>query len=223
MLRPIMTCIAGIVDSGHVYIGADSASVAGHTIAVRSDSKVFHGGEFLIGFGTSFRMGQLLQHRLVLPEPPADCELHTFMVREFAEAVRDCLKEGGFAGEEDGSERGGHFLVGVRGRLFHVGGDYQVAEYASGFAAIGSGEDFALGSLHSTAGQPPQKRVLTALEAAERFAWALRRPFLIGSTANNEIEVYEAAEAGMAAMTRVTTSTQTYAANASAVMKKLAG
>ncbi len=219
-----MTCIAGLVDSGDVFIGGDSASVAGHTIAVRSDGKVFHSGAYLIGFGTSFRMGQLLQHRLVLPEPPIGGELHTFMVRDFAEAVRDCLKEGGFAGEEDGSERGGHFLVGVSGRLFHVGGDYQVAEYASGFAAIGSGEDFALGSLHSTAGQPPRQRILTALMAAERFAWAVRRPFLIGSTASSEIEVYEATErAGMAAMTRTATSEPTYAAKASAVMKKLAG
>jgi ATP-dependent protease HslVU (ClpYQ) peptidase subunit len=224
MLSPSMTCIAALVDAGDVYIGGDSASVAGHTIAVRSDGKVFRSGEYLIGFGTSFRMGQLLQHRLRLPEPPSGGELHTFMVRDFADAVRACLKEGGFAGEEDGSERGGHFLVGVRGRLFHVGGDYQVAEYASGFAAIGSGEDFALGSLHSTAGQPPLQRVLTALEAAERFAWAVRRPFLIGTTASDEIAVYAGADRAVKTpMTRAPSSEPMYAANASAVMKKLAG
>lgn len=189
-----MTCIVGLVESGQVLIGGDSASVAGHTIATRSDAKVFRNGQYLIGFGTSYRMGQLLRHQLVVPVPPEREDLGGFMCSDFAEAVRDCLKAGGFAGVEDGAERGGHFLVGVGERLFHIGGDYQVAEYTYGFAAIGSGEDFALGSLHSTLGQPPLQRVLTALEAAERFAWGVRRPFLVGSTASASIQLYESCE-----------------------------
>lgn len=188
--RP-MTCIVGLRDAGQIWIGGDSASVADHTISVWADGKVFRRGSYLIGFSTSFRMGQLLEHRLAVPEPPVD-DLTAFMVTEFAECVRDCLRAGGFARADAGAETGGHFLVGVRDRLFHVGGDYQVAEYESGFAAIGSGEDFALGSLHSTRGRPPLERVLAALEAAERFAWAVRRPFHVGTTGLEGIEVYEA-------------------------------
>jgi ATP-dependent protease HslVU (ClpYQ) peptidase subunit len=189
-----MTCIVGLRDSGQVWIGGDSASVTDHTIGVRADGKVFWTGSYLIGFSTSFRMGQLLQHKLVLPEPPPE-GLAAFMVTDFAEAVRECFRSGGFARSDAGSEIGGHFLVGVRDRLFHLCGDYQVAEYDSGFAATGSGEDFALGSLHSTTGQPPLHRVLSALEAAERFAWAVRRPFHIGATGLAGIQVYGAFEA----------------------------
>ena len=37
-----MTCIAGLVDSnGDIYIGGDSAGVAGYDLTIRADEKVF--------------------------------------------------------------------------------------------------------------------------------------------------------------------------------------
>lgn len=77
-------------------------------------------------------------------------------------------------------EEGGTFLVGVKGRLYAVYDDYQVATAADGFAAVGSGEQVALGALFATdgAGLSPRRRVMSALAAAERFSAGVRGPFV---------------------------------------------
>jgi hypothetical protein len=55
-----MTCIVGIVENGKVYMGGDAAGVNGYSVRVRKDPKLFKVGEFLFGYTSSFRMGQLL-------------------------------------------------------------------------------------------------------------------------------------------------------------------
>jgi ATP-dependent protease HslVU (ClpYQ) peptidase subunit len=102
------------------------------------------------------------------------------MAVSFIDAVRSCLKEGGWARKDDEREEGGTFLVGVAGRLFTVHEDYQVAEAADGYAAVGSGEQVALGALYATADAAvdPRERVLLALRAAERFNAGVRGPFI---------------------------------------------
>lgn len=51
-----MTAIVGLVEKGNVYIGGDSAGVAGLSISIRGDEKVFKVGPFIMGFTSSFRM-----------------------------------------------------------------------------------------------------------------------------------------------------------------------
>src|SRR5581483_6205587 len=176
-----MTCIAGLLDGGTVYIGADSAGVSHPDLTVRADEKVFVNGEFVMGFTSSFRMGQLLRYSLKVPKPREGVDRFAFMVTDFIEAVRDTLKAGGWATTKDGADRGGKFLVGWRGALYVIDLDYQVGQPADPFAAIGSGESYALGSLHATAssGWSPEQRVLAALAAAERFSSAVRGPFKV--------------------------------------------
>ena len=60
-----------------MYIGGDRAGVAGLSLTVRADEKVFQNGEFLMGFTTSFRMGQLLRYSLKPPPPPAGIPMTT--------------------------------------------------------------------------------------------------------------------------------------------------
>ena len=175
-----MTCIVGLVHEGVVYIGGDSAGVGGMSLTVRADEKVFQNGEFLMGFTTSFRMGQLLRYSLKPPRRHPDDEIHQYMVVDFVNAVRSCLKAGGYASKEDEVESGGTFLVGYAGHLFTVNSDYQVGIPEDGFAAVGSGQDIALGALFATQGQAtPRDRVLTALRSAERFNAGVRGPFHI--------------------------------------------
>ncbi len=175
-----MTCIVGLVHNGVVYIGADSAGVAGLSLTVRADKKVFQNGEFLMGFTTSFRMGQLLRYSLNPPRRHPDDDIHQYMVVDFINAIRDCLKSGGWASKKDESEEGGTFLVGYAGHLFTVDSDYQVGRPEDSFAAVGSGQNIALGALFATQGQDnPRDRVLTALRAAERFNAGVRGPFLV--------------------------------------------
>ncbi|GAA2589955.1 hypothetical protein GCM10010435_80790 [Winogradskya consettensis] len=173
-----MTAIVGLESKGKVFIGGDSAGVAGLSLTVRADTKVFRKDSYIFGFTTSFRMGQLLRYSLAPPSPVGN--LDAFMATTFVDALRDCLKAGGWATKESEREVGGTFLVGVQGRLFTVYDDYQVATAADGFAAAGSGDEIALGALYATAGTglKPRKRVLRALAAAERFSGGVRGPFI---------------------------------------------
>lgn len=177
-----MTAIVGLVHDDTVYIGGDSAGVGGYSLTVRADVKVFANGPYVMGFTSSFRMGQLLHHALKAPEPDGDLE--AFMTTTFIDAVRDCLKDGGWAKKDSEREEGGIFLVGVVGRLFCIHSDYQVAEAADGYAAVGCGDDVALGALYATtrSRMAPEKRIKLALQAAERFSAGVRGPFAYVST-----------------------------------------
>lgn len=177
-----MTCIVGLVDKGRVYIGGDSAgSSSNWQITVRSDPKVFRNGDFLMGFTSSFRMGQLLAHSLKPPRRNPDDDVFSFMVTGFIDAVRSCLKEGGFAEKNNEAERGGTFIVGYSGRLFQIHGDYQVSESSVNFDACGCGAEVALGAMAATEGQKPEARIKIALAAAEQFSAGVRGPFHVES------------------------------------------
>ena len=176
-----MTCIVGIAHKGRVYIGGDSAGVAGYDIVTRSDEKIFPNGDFLFGFCGSFRMGQLLRYALVPPSKEEGQDIYAYMVTRFIDAVRECLKAGGYASKDKEVEEGGDFLVGYNGRLFRIESDYQVGESSNGYDAIGCGESYALGSLYMTNASAPHGRVTKALDAAEYFSAGVRGPFHIMS------------------------------------------
>jgi len=172
-----VTAIVGLAHGGTVYLGGDSAGVDGYDMRVRADTKVFRNGPYLFGFTTSFRMGQLLHYSLTPPAPTGD--VHRFMATKFVDAVRECLKAGGWSRKDSDREEGGTFLVGVAGRLFCVYSDYQIGEGVDGYMAAGCGDQAAMGSLHATAALrvAPKRRVVMALEAAERFSAGVRSPF----------------------------------------------
>lgn len=174
-----MTCIVGLVDNGQVLIGGDSSGVSGWRMTVRKDPKVFLVAGVAFGFTTSFRMGQLLQYSLELPAFISE-DLSRFMATDFIDAVRKCLKDGGYSNIKENREEGGNFLVGIGGRLYSVESDFQVGESALSYDAIGCGAEFALGSLFSTydaVGSTARSRVHDAIHAAECFSAAVKGPF----------------------------------------------
>lgn len=173
-----MTCIVGIVENGTVYMGGDSAGVGGHyDLVVRADRKVFTKDGFVFGFTSSFRMGQLLRYALVIPKRHPDKDLFEFLVTEFMDAVRNCLKNGGYATKDKEEERGGIFLLGHTGRLFRIDSDYQVGEAVQPYEAVGCGEGFATGALFATPRMAASDRVLLALQAAQAHSAGVRAPF----------------------------------------------
>lgn len=175
-----MTAIAAVAHQGKVWIGGDSAGTAENLDQrPRADPKVFTVGPFVMGFTSSFRMGQLLRYNLQVPAHPEGADAHRYMATLFIDAVRDCLTAGGWSYRDHEREFGGTFLVGYRGRIFTVGDDYQVGEPADSFDAVGIGDNQALGALYATMGKAPRKRLTVALEAAERFSAGVRAPFTI--------------------------------------------
>lgn len=178
-----MTCIVGLVHEGAVWIGGDSAGVAGLSLTVRKDAKVFRNGEFLIGVSASFRVGQLLHHAFTPPPLGEGADIERYMVTGFVDAVRECLKAGGHAERDNDNESGGNFLVGVRGRLFRIEEDYQVAETHLPFTAIGCGRDLAKGALLALrlvgSAKSPRDQVEIALQVAEQQSVGVRGPYTI--------------------------------------------
>lgn len=174
-----MTCIVGLVDNKRVYIGGDSAGVGDYDLTVRADAKVFHNGPFLFGFTSSFRMGQLLRYAFKPPKHDSDLSDYEYLVTTFVDALRECLKAGGWARKENEQEGAGTFLLGYRGHLYRIEGDYQVGEGADSYGACGCGQSVALGAMYASEGQEPKRRIKTALAAAERFSAGVRGPFVV--------------------------------------------
>ncbi len=189
-----MTCIVGIAHHGNVTIGGDSAATNGSSQqTLRVDPKVFSVGNVIFGCTSSFRMMHLLHYSLEIPALPALDQADTlerYMVTDFIDAIRECFSNGGYAKKKGEREKGGTFLVGIRGRLFRVDDDYQVEETIVGYNAVGNGGDLALGALYTTQSikLSPRKRLEIALEAAAYHNSDTRPPFLFVTTGGAENE-----------------------------------
>lgn len=174
-----MTCIVGLISDEGVYMGSDSETSNGHSKRIVKNPKVFRNGDFLIGFTSSWRMGQLLQYEFVPPVICSETDLLEYMVTKFVPKIRSVFKESGFSNINNNVEEGGTFIVGVKGRLFRIEDNYQVEECVYPYTSCGNGYLAAFGSLFSTEGQPALERVEKALEAAAEFAVGVRAPFKI--------------------------------------------
>lgn len=177
-----VTCIVGFVEGNTVYMGGDAA---GTNYQLHQDlydtPKVFRNDGALIGSCGSARQADLLRHVLKMPDHDPRMDLEKYMVKEFVNAVRDCFKSGGVCATDKGVEQScGHFIVGLKGRLFVIYDDFQVRVPKLPYAAVGCGDQIALGALfasdHVTSGR---ERVELALKASERFSAGVRGPFHI--------------------------------------------
>jgi len=171
------TCIVGLEYDKGIYIGGDSAGVSGLDVSIRTDPKVFKNGPFIMGFTTSFRMGQLLMYKFEPPKRDPKKTDHEFMVTDFIDAVKKCFIDNDFGSKENNDY--GSFLVGYRGKLYIIYEDLQVGENECGYASVGCGESYALGSLFSTPKLSPRKRIEMALNAAAEFSGGVSPPFNI--------------------------------------------
>ena len=172
-----MTCIIGIEHDGAVYMGGDSAAVDGWDIVQTANPKVFLRDGFLFGYAGSFRMGQLLQYDLAIPENDG-LEDMRFLVTRFIPAARECLRAGGFTRIVDNQEEVGLFLLGYRGKVYEVSGDLQVLHNSRGMAAIGCGAPYAIGALAAMPpNADPQAAIIRALEIAGTHSAGVCGPY----------------------------------------------
>ncbi|STO12699.1 Uncharacterised protein [[Flavobacterium] thermophilum] len=191
-----MTCIVGLVHNGVTYIGADSLASNSYMKTVRKDKKVFKLKDTpsaVIGFTTSYRMGQLLMYATGLINPKDKPINHEYIVKKFIPKVIELFENGGFSKDHSGEKEGGTFLLGYKDKLFKIESDYQVSESIDNYMACGNGEAFALGSLMTTENTnlSPYKRIRLALQAASKFAIGVEPPFYILNTKNDEVVEYK--------------------------------
>jgi ATP-dependent protease HslVU (ClpYQ) peptidase subunit len=179
-----MTCIAAVVEGDRIWMGGDSAFSErwSMSLVARANQKVFRNGPFLIGVCGSARVLDVLRYTFKPPKQPRGVDVSRYMRSVFIDAVRAAMKDAGVMWKENNLEEiESSVLVGYRGRLFCIEGDFQVGEAIDDFSAVGSGGDVALGALTVTEGVPARKRLLAALGAAERYNAGVRRPFYVQS------------------------------------------
>jgi ATP-dependent protease HslVU (ClpYQ) peptidase subunit len=164
-----MTCVVGVAHEGIVYIGGERAASDGGSIVSMCRPKVIHRGEWLIGYSNSVGVGQLMEF-IKLPTITKDPYIHIRM--DMVEALKKSHDIYGKEHDENYSD----FLIGAQGRLFEFSTqDWSVIEIQE--SAVGSGSDFALGSLHTSKHYKDQhKRLRMALEAAIEYSTGCKGP-----------------------------------------------
>lgn len=190
-----MTCIVGLVHEGITYIGGDSLGSNGFSKTVRNDKKIFKlkdTNNSLIGYTSSFRMGQLLMYKSGLIDSRDEKDNlinHEYLVTKFIPNVITLFEGGGYSTIKNGEKEGGEFLLGCKDKLYKIECDYQVGEPVSKYDACGSGEYFALGSLYSTDGTnlTPEERLEKALRAASEFSTGVSAPYYIMNTLDDKV------------------------------------
>jgi ATP-dependent protease HslVU (ClpYQ) peptidase subunit len=174
-----MTCIAGCIDvseSGNVIIGADQSASTDNRKWQAKDKKIFKKNGFVMAGAGDGRFIQLAVHNFNPPKPNIK-NIEKFMVNVFIEKFSDFMVK--FSIDTEAS-----FLVGYKDRLFSLHPDFQIFETDYGYDAIGSGEDFAVGSLHTTMqlNIPTKERVKLALEAATANCLSVYPPYVFMET-----------------------------------------
>jgi len=143
-----VTCIIGCVDKNYIYMAGDSCGSNGHYYSIRKDDKIFRKGEMLFGYTTSFRMGNLLQWKFNIPKHPVEMSVMEYMNTVFVDEVIKCFSDNGYASVNKEVKSGGHFLIGYKGQMFAIEGDFQVGITQDNIAACGCGAIAALAAFN---------------------------------------------------------------------------
>lgn len=139
-----MTCIVGIEYNGKVLIGGDVQGTSPNHKIVHTQPKVFFKKDIIIGYTTSYRFGQILENNLLDPVAPEDDEeVYRWLVTVLVPNIRETLDKNKYP-------EGGTCLIGVRGQLWSLQSDYSVLRSVLGYESIGSGCEYALGSIYTS-------------------------------------------------------------------------
>jgi len=177
-----MTCIVGFIDKNkQLWMGADSLGSTSSMKFKRKDTKLFRNKDFLIGYTSSFRMGQLLRFKWNPPEQKQSKKDYEYMCTCVIDSIRKCLKDNGYSKIDNNKEEIGVFLIGYKNKLYKIDDDLQVEECIDNYNACGSGTYFAIGALEilNKVNDNPKDILKQALQTAEKFNPYVGRPFII--------------------------------------------
>lgn len=158
-----MTTIIGIQGDSFAVICADSRVTevdsdgsATQAISLKEVGfKVAQNGRWLMGVAGDVRAINILTHAFNPPTPPLTLrgrKLDHFITTKFVPALRACFDAEGYSNplNENAAHQAEHssvVMAAINGTIYVIDGDYSWLSDSFGVYAIGSGAQFALGSL----------------------------------------------------------------------------
>jgi hypothetical protein len=182
----VLTLLVGVATRKGVWIGADSGSIGGTFSQAVPEPKVWRDGAWLVSVGGSWRALELVRHAVKMPTAPRSvADAHKVVCLDVLDEIRTAFTARGYApepGEDDAAAW--YMLLGVRCALrgqpvlFYVEDDHAESVPC---AAVGQGEEYALGRLSGNAHMDPAARVRDTLKATRERFGLIRPPYRVES------------------------------------------
>ena len=156
-----MTCIAGIMKDGKVYLAGERGASESNYIVPIDKPKIWKNGPYIFGYAGTFD-SQIVQYNFIPPTPEGNVD--KFMHTKFLKSLKSFYNEWDIGGKDSEVS----LIIGIKGKLYeHDAEGVTIISYDRDYLAIGSGADYALGSLHATRNhKDPKRRLALALDAA---------------------------------------------------------
>lgn len=181
-----MTLLVGVATRKGVWLGADSGSIGGNYSLAVPEPKVWRSGAWIVAVGGAWRALELVRHAVKMPPAPRDVvDAHKVVCLDVLDEVRRAFQERAYdpqPGEDEAAAW--YMLLGVRctsrglPMLYYVEDDH--AERLP-HAAVGQGEEFALGRLSANDHLEPAARVRDTLKATCSRFGLIRPPYRVES------------------------------------------
>jgi hypothetical protein len=163
--------------------------------------KIAQNGRYLMGVAGDVRAINILTHSFNPPTPPTILrgrKLDQFITTKFIPSLRVCFDIEGYSNPHTESsvhqaEQSSIIMVAINGTIYVIDGDYAWLSDAFGVYAIGSGAQFALGSLATAMPSAGKVGLRTAKQAALK-AIAVAGRYDPGTAAPYQVLVQDAPE-----------------------------
>jgi len=191
-----MTCILGVLDKEKdcVYIGADSLGSNYYLQALYKNKKVFkakNNDNILMAICGDYKLQNFLSVEENLVEEIKELKNEVnfeHMVKYVSPKIMNLAKQYNCCENDKGYSRiNGSIIFAYKNQLYSIGSNGQVLEPADNYIAGGSGEDFALAALSQNGDKDVVSRIIEGLEAAEKHALGVKRPFYIMNTLDDDV------------------------------------
>ena len=163
-----MTCIVGIIHNELVYIGSDRAASDGDSILSIKNPKVEVRDGWIYAYAGTIGIGQLLSY---IPLPAEVDDLLSYIRLTVVEELKKAIESFSYIPTEHDTT----WLIGKNGRLFELSSsDWGVVEVD--YTSIGSGSQYAFGSLYTSIDKSPIERIGMAIGAAITYSPSCQGP-----------------------------------------------
>lgn len=220
-----MTTIIGIQGDTYAVICADSRVTEVDTNGISTQSmslkevgfKIAQNGRYLMGVAGDVRAINILTHSFNPPMPTPTLKgrkLDHFITTKFIPSMRQCFDAEGYStpiteNSEHHSEHGSVVMAAVNGTIYVIDGDYAWVSDSYGIYAIGSGAQFALGSLATAVptsgkiGQRTAKQLaIKAIGIAGRYDPGTAGPYHVLVQESTQIVVRKSAKTSKVQVTK---------------------